>query len=147
MRKFIFISQLGVFVLFLFMPLCFSAESLGINDDAEKQLIGKKAYFTEDGFFYVHYDYRSRLNHFFPCGWMGDYGDIGMDEKWKDNPQSGETCLKWSYSAQGKQGAGFSGAYWQMAHGDLGAYKDGWDLRGAKKITFWARGEQGNVLY
>ncbi|MBU1043551.1 MAG: hypothetical protein KJ915_04030 [Candidatus Omnitrophica bacterium] len=145
MRKFILIFK-TIFVLLVFLTtFSFAANDTGINqENVKEKLVGHKAMFTDDGFFNVYYDYRNILNHHFPSGWMGDYGDIGMDEKWEDNPQSGETCMKWTYSAQGKQGAGYAGSYWQRPHGDWGSYKDGFDLRQAKRLTFWARGEHGN---
>ena len=84
-----------------------------------------------------------RGNHYIPSGWMGDYGDIKLDEGWKENPQAGKSCTKFSYSAQGKQGANWAGVFWQNPANNWGEKKGGFDVRGAKKLTFWARGEKG----
>jgi hypothetical protein len=41
----------------------------------------KKGAATED-VFYIYKDRGSRLNHYIPSGWMGDYGDIKMNQGW-----------------------------------------------------------------
>ncbi len=93
--------------------------------------------------FGVYYDRGSRGNHFIPSGWMGDYGDIKISENCTDNPHSGKTCIKVTYTAQGKQGANWAGMYWQWPPNNWGEKKGGYDLTGAKKLTLWARGENG----
>ena len=32
--------------------------------------------------FYIYTDCFSRLNHYIPSGWMGDYGDLKINDKW-----------------------------------------------------------------
>ena len=93
--------------------------------------------------FGVYLDRGSRSNHYIPSGWMGDYGDLKLSEGCTDNPYSGKTCIKISYSAEGKQGAGWAGIYWQFPPNNWGEQRGGFDLTGAQKLTFWARGEQG----
>ncbi|MFH1460680.1 MAG: hypothetical protein ABIG64_09980 [Candidatus Omnitrophota bacterium] len=109
----------------------------------EEELIGKTADF-KDGIFHVYIDKANRDNHFVPSGWMGDYGDVKMEESCKDNPHSGKTCIKFSYTAKGKQGANWCGIFWQNPANNWGEKKGGFDLREAGKLTFWARGEKGN---
>jgi hypothetical protein len=63
--------------------------------------------------FAVYLENNSKQNHFAPSGWMGDYGDIKLDLACKENPRSGNSCIKIVYSAKSTQGAGWMGIYWQ----------------------------------
>ncbi|MDD5236403.1 MAG: hypothetical protein PHU91_01870, partial [Candidatus Omnitrophica bacterium] len=82
-------------------------------------------------------------NHYIPSGYMGDYGDIKLDKASKENPQSGDTCIKIAYSAKASQGAGWVGIYWLNPANNWGDKDAGFDLSKATKLTFWARGEKG----
>ena len=93
--------------------------------------------------FFVYTEYTSGKDHFIPSGWMGDYGDITLDENWQENPHSGETCIKITYSAKATQGNRWAGIYWQNPANNWGTVDGGFDLTGASKLTFWARGEKG----
>ena len=93
--------------------------------------------------FFVYSEWTSKDDHFIPSGWMGDYGDITLDENWQDNPHSGETCIKITYSAEATQGNRWAGIYWQEPANNWGEVEGGFDLTGATKLTFWARGEKG----
>ncbi len=110
--------------------------------DFPEEVTGKPADF-KDGKFGVYYERGSRQNHFVPAGWMGDHGDIKMEEGCKESPYEGNTCLKFTYTAQGKQGANWSGVFWQNPANNWGEKKGGFDLSPATKVTFWARGEKG----
>lgn len=72
-------------------------------------------------------------------GWMGNYQNIGMDEKSTDQPHSGKVCMRIDYKAAD----GFGGIVWQSPANDWGEKPGGRDLTGAKKLTFWARGQAG----
>lgn len=99
---------------------------------------GKKFFiYAEKGYF---------KNHFIPAGWMGDYGDLRINEAWKENPYSRRTCIRIDYSARRKQGAGWAGVYWQDPLNNWGNVPGGFNLTGAKKLTFYARGETGGEL-
>ncbi|MFH1776064.1 MAG: hypothetical protein ABH952_00655 [Candidatus Omnitrophota bacterium] len=93
--------------------------------------------------FHVYIDKGSRDNHYVPSGWMGDYGDLKLNESCTENPHTGKTCIKITYSAEGKQGAKWAGIYWQNPANNWGDVDGGMDLSGAKALTFWARGEKG----
>lgn len=80
---------------------------------------------------------------YYPSGWMGDWGDITLDDSCTDNPHSEPTCIKIAYSAARSQGKGWAGIYWQYPDSNWGDNPDGRDLTGATKLTFWARGEKG----
>jgi hypothetical protein len=93
--------------------------------------------------FNVYTDKNARDNHFSPSGWMGDYSDITFTDAWKDNPHSGISCIRVEYKPNASQGARWTGMYWQNPPNNWGEKKGGYDLTGAKKLTFWARGEKG----
>jgi hypothetical protein len=100
-----------------------------------------------DGFFYVYSDQRASGNHFIPSGWMGDYSDIRFDDSSTENPHSGDTCIKITYSAKASQGSGWAGLYWQAPANNWGnSTAGGYNLRGKKRLTFWARGAKGGEV-
>jgi len=114
------------------------------NNQTQETLVGARVS-QGDTFkgFDVYVDGGSLKNHFVASGWMGDYGDIKMDEKSTKRPRSGATCIKTIYTGRGMQGARWAGVYWQNPPNNWGTRPGGYDLRGAKKLTFWARGEIG----
>jgi hypothetical protein len=91
----------------------------------------------------VYTDKNARMQ-FIASGWMGDYGDLSYNDNFKENPRSGESCIQITYTAKRKNGAGWSGIYWQNPANNWGNKKGGFDLTGAKKLVFWARGQNGN---
>ena len=93
--------------------------------------------------FSIYTDSSAPDNHFAPSGWMGDYGDIQLDDKCLTNPHSGTTSIKIVYTGQASQGARWSGVYWQNPPNNWGTRPGGYDLTGAKKLTFWAKGDKG----
>jgi hypothetical protein len=93
--------------------------------------------------FNIYTDGRAPDNHFAPSGWMGDYGDISLNDQFMDNPHSGSTCIQIIYSAKKTQGAGWAGVFWQNPPNNWGERKGGFDLTGYNKLTFWARGKEG----
>ena len=95
------------------------------------------------GIFRVYTDGSSPDNHYVPSGWMGDYGDLKVDDKYLTNPHGGTTCVKVVYNGKATQGARWAGVYWQNPPNNWGTRPGGYDLTGAKKVTFWARGEKG----
>ncbi len=76
---------------------------------------------------------------YIPSGWMGETGAIAMNPGDTDNPHSGKTSLKVSFNAN----AGWGGVVWQSPANDWGDQAGGFDLTGATKLTFWARGDKG----
>ncbi|MCM8797600.1 MAG: hypothetical protein NC923_07000 [Candidatus Omnitrophica bacterium] len=90
---------------------------------------------------YLNKSYPS--NHYIPSGWTGDYEDLGFDAEYANNPHSGNTCIKITYSAKASHGGGWAGIYWQNPLNNWGQIKGGFSLKGATKLTFWARGDKG----
>ncbi len=96
--------------------------------------------------FYVYNDANAPENHFIPSGWMGDWGDLTVKADHADNCHGGATCLQIIYTGLQAQGAKWAGVYWQDPPNNWGSKPGGFDLRGAKKLTFWARGEKGGEV-
>lgn len=96
--------------------------------------------------FVVYLDKGARDNHFIPSGWMGDYGDIKLNDQSGDNPHSGTTAMQFTYTAKKSQGQGWAGVYWQNPANNWGSKKGGFDLTGMTKVTFWARGAKGGEV-
>ena len=71
-------------------------------------------------------------------GYMGNAGAIAMETS-ADAPHSGKSALKVQYKAADNWG----GVVWQSPADDWGEKPGGFDLEGAKKLTFWARGAKG----
>jgi hypothetical protein len=96
--------------------------------------------------FVVYTDRNSRGNHYIPSGWIGDYGDIKMNDLCAESPHGGTTAIQFTYSAKKSQGQGWAGIYWQNPANNWGGKKGGFDLTGMTKLTFWARGAKGGEL-
>lgn len=105
-----------------------------------------------DAAFYVYLDAGSRKkNHFAPSGHMGDCGDIHVEEDFKENPHSGESCIRVVYMAKGKgpytcnygPPCKWAGVYWQQPPDNWGTNPEwkgkGFNLSPYKRLTFWAR--------
>src|SRR5690242_11536962 len=80
--------------------------------------------------FYIYKEFHSRDNHFAPSGWMGDYGDIQLDDHWKPAPQA-KTVIRITYTADAKQNNGWTGMYWQNPPNNWGSRPGGFNLNGA----------------
>jgi len=96
--------------------------------------------------FVVYLDKNSKDNHYIPSGWMGDTGDIKLNDQSADNPHTGTTSIQFVYSAKKSQNQGWAGVYWQNPPNNWGNKKGGFDLTGMTKLTFWARGAKGGEV-
>lgn len=99
--------------------------------------------------FYVYADSSSLDNHFVASGWMPATAaeDVRINTNWKNLPFSGDTCIRVEYDNE--SGTRWAGVYWQQPANNWGTIPEaGYDLQGAEKLTFWARGDQGGeVIY
>jgi len=107
-------------------------------------LLGEAAYAADPGStvplpFTVYSEKGNTNNHYIPSGWMGNQKAVKMDEGWAMNSPSSKTCCRFEYSQPGDWAA----VAWQDFENDWGDQPGGWNLTGAKKLTFWARGENG----
>ncbi|MCG3175165.1 MAG: hypothetical protein MOGMAGMI_00087 [Candidatus Omnitrophica bacterium] len=99
--------------------------------------------FAGKKFFNIYTDGSAPDNHYAPSGWMGDYGDLKINTKHMDRPRSGSTSIQIVYNNKASQGQRWAGIYWQNPPNNWGTLPGGYDLTGATKLTFWARGEKG----
>lgn len=90
--------------------------------------------------FYIYSDNKIQ-NHYYPSGWMGDTQDLKVSGAYHDEPRLGKTCLRVTYLAKGSKE--WAGIYWQNPPNNWGSAKGGYNLRGAARLTFWARGQNG----
>jgi hypothetical protein len=135
---------------------------LGAAPKEEKNGKEKSAKVADD-VFYVYAERGSRLNHYIPSGWMGDFGDLKLNQGWVKDSKPGaketkakpdaaktgpgeETCIQIKYSAERKQGAGWAGIYWQHPANNWGDKKGGYNLSNYSKLTFMAKGEKGDEV-
>jgi hypothetical protein len=94
--------------------------------------------------FPIYTNIGSRDNHYIPSGFMPDGQCLTFNDRWTENCHSGSTCMKIIYDvACSKQGARWAGIYWQNPAHNWGNRKGGFNLTGATRLTFWARGEKG----
>jgi len=98
--------------------------------------------FSADGeFFYIYSSKYPKGNHYSPSGIMGDTGDIGLSGGYIPTPSGGEACLRIAYKPKGAKE--WAGIYWQNPPNNWGEVEGGYNLKGADKLTFWAKGEKG----
>jgi outer membrane protein OmpA-like peptidoglycan-associated protein len=93
--------------------------------------------------FAVYSGQPGRSAHYVPSGYMGDIGNLTLSGAFVPSHEGKGTPLRVVYTPKGPKG--WAGVYWQSPANNWGdrAGKTGYDLTGAKKLTFWARGEKG----
>ncbi len=79
---------------------------------------------------------------FVPTGWMGDTKQIALSPDCTTQPHGGRTCLRAEFQAAG----GWGGVVWQHPGNNWGDQPGGWNLGGAQRLSFWARGEHGDEV-
>ncbi len=132
-------------VLSLLVAAVFVAGVAGMTFAAPAQKSSKSAKVEKAAFkpFAIYVENASKDNHYAPSGWMGDFGDLKLNQACTETPRSGNTCIKITYSGKMAQGAGWTGIFWQQPANNWGEKKGGYDLTGAKQLTFWAKGGNG----
>lgn len=94
--------------------------------------------------FYIYSEKGSRENHYVPSGFMPNGRCIEFNDTWTQNCHSGKTCIKIVYDLQcSREDERWAGIYWLNPPNNWGTRKGGFDLTGAKRLTFWAKGNQG----
>lgn len=76
---------------------------------------------------------------FVPSGWMGDTKSIQLDPACPESPHTGKTSLRCEFGAT----SGWGAVAWQHPAEDWGNRRGGFNLTGAKRLVFFARGESG----
>lgn len=80
--------------------------------------------------------------HYAASGYMGAADNIHMDLNSTDKPHAGKRCIRVAYTAAGDWG----GVVWQDPADDWGEKPGGYNLNGAKQLSFWARGAAGGEV-
>ena len=75
-----------------------------------------------------------------PTGWMGNSKAIKLDIECTTTPHSGKTCARMDYTEKD----GWGGIVWQNPDNNWGDKAGGFNVTGATRLTFWARGEKGD---
>ncbi|MDE1921411.1 MAG: hypothetical protein KGJ09_05865 [Candidatus Omnitrophica bacterium] len=96
--------------------------------------------------FYVYKD-KGYLNHFEASGFMPDGRCVALDDAWTKNCGGRESCIKADFDRDcSALGTGWAGVFWLSPANNWGDEKGGYNLTGAKKLVFWARGEKGGEV-
>ncbi len=144
-------SQRG-FPLFCFVV--FLCVSCGRGDDGQKlptnssqERVEMKTEDSQQPVFVpviVYKDKGFRDNHFVPSGFMPNGECLKLDEDWLENCQEGTTCIKVIFDTVcSRKGQKWGGIYWLNPADNWGGKKAGFNLDGAKRLSFWAKGERG----
>ena len=95
--------------------------------------------------FKIYTDKASRDNHYVPSGFMPDGKCLALDDAWQKDCHSGAVCIRIEYDIEcSKEGAKWAGIYWLNPANNWGSQKGGFNLTGVQKLTFWAKGENGD---
>ncbi len=94
--------------------------------------------------FFVYKDKGAGGNHFLPSGFMPNGKCLKVDDSWQESCYEGASCIRSVYDiACSKNDQRWSGIYWLNPANNWGKQKGGFNLQGAKKLTFWAKGDKG----
>ncbi len=80
---------------------------------------------------------------YLPTGWMGNTKGLKLDAASTDRPHAGKTCVRIDFTPND----GWGGIVWQSPANDWGDRPGGWDLTGAKTLSFHARGAVGGEVF
>ena len=109
--------------------------------DSVLEIVTDEEYFKP---FYVYEDKGSRGNHYIPSGFMPNGKCLNFSETWQNGCQSGKTCIRVEYDLVcSEKDQKWAGIYWLNPANNWGSRRGGFNLEGAKKFVFWARGDRG----
>ncbi|MGO8671494.1 MAG: sigma-70 family RNA polymerase sigma factor [Capsulimonadaceae bacterium] len=77
-----------------------------------------------------------------PSGYIGNSSALDIDPACTDHPHSGSACMRITYKAT----SGWAGVIWQDPPNDWGDLPGGYNLTGARELSFWARGATGDEV-
>ena len=93
--------------------------------------------------FFVYQD-KSSKNRYTPSGYMPTGDCLSLDDAWQHDVKDGKTCIRVVYDiACSREGRKWAGIYWQNPPDNWGTRKGGYNLTGAARLVFWAKGEMG----
>lgn len=122
----------------------FQAIDIEIVDEENVEEYGEKGSANKFPYFNIYSEKGSRQNHFVPSGFMPDGKCVSFEDAWTENCHGGQTCIKVEYDLEcSRNGPKWAGVYWLSPANNWGQRKGGYNLTGAQKLTFWAKGEKG----
>lgn len=90
------------------------------------------------------YQDRNSNNRYTPSGYMPNGECLKMNDAWMEGCYEGKTCIKITYDvACSEQSRRWAGVYWLNPPDNWGDRKGGYNLNGASRLVFWAKGEKG----
>ena len=93
---------------------------------------------------FIVYQDKGSQNRYTPSGYMPNGECLAMNNAWTTDCHEGKTCIKVNYDvACSTKGRHWAGVYWLNPPDNWGDKKGGFNLTGATKLTFWARGAKG----
>ena len=122
------------------------AAASSVQDVNKAAEVSKTAVKSQEGFqpFNIYLDKGTATNHYTPSGFMPDGKCLVFNDTWIEGCHAGSTCIKIVYDVDcSKQGQKWAGIYWQNPPNNWGNQKGGFNLTGASKLIFWAKGEKG----
>ncbi|OGX22104.1 MAG: hypothetical protein A2Y03_08945 [Omnitrophica WOR_2 bacterium GWF2_38_59] len=94
--------------------------------------------------FYIYSNKGSRENHYVPSGFMPNGKCLAFSDDYTENCYSERTCMRIVYGVQcSREDQNWAGIYWLNPPNNWGQRKGGYNLTGAQKLSFWAKGENG----
>ena len=125
---------LKVSVTFIFISCMAHAQDSGVSGEDQSKPFKP----------FIVYQDKGSPNRFVPSGYMPTGECLKMDDAWRDNCHESKSCIKVDYDiACSLKGRHWAGIYWLHPADNWGDRKGGYNLTGAKKLIFWARGENG----
>jgi hypothetical protein len=93
---------------------------------------------------FIVYQDKGTPYRFVPSGYMPNGECLKMDDAWRQNCYKSKSCIKINYDVScSLKSRRWAGIYWLHPADNWGDRKGGYNLTGAKKLVFWARGEVG----
>ena len=138
MNKTVFLGGLC----FLLMCGCNQSRSTPASQSAPTRNVAQEE--TNFQPFFVYKDKGFRGNHFVPSGFMPNGKCVNFNDAWQQNCYDGKTCIRIEYDVQcSQEDQKWAGIYWLNPANNWGNRKGGFNLGGARELSFWAKGEKG----
>jgi len=132
-------------VLFLLSVICAScSQQEAPSSPSEQASAASQPQSSKTFKAFVVYKDKAAPGHFVPSGYMPTGECIKMEDAWTEGCKEGKSCIKVTYDvACSAQSRRWAGVYWLNPADNWGDRKGGFNLSGAQKLVFWARGEKG----
>ena len=115
-------------------------------EQSSPETVGRPTTPPGQGFspFVIYSNKGSRDNHFVPSGFMPNGRCLEFNDAWREACYEGHTCMRIFYDVEcSSADQKWAGIYWLNPADNWGSRRGGFNLTGAGKLTFWARGEVG----